>query len=159
MAPRRFVVGAGQSGRRTARAWGVPDVARRSHLRNVVFAGFRQEGELPRLYAASDVFVFPTLGDPFGLVVDEAMSCALPVISSSAAGEIRDRVEEGSNGFIVPPGDARRMAERMLELTANPTLRRALGRVGRSKVAIRTTERWCADFEQGIERVLQLPTI
>ena len=72
-------------------------------IRNVIFAGFFQKAELPRLYAAADVFVFPTLGDPYGLVVDEAMACSLPIISTSAAGEIRDRVESGVNGFVVPP--------------------------------------------------------
>ncbi len=73
-------------------------------IRNVSFVGFIQKRELPRYYALADVFVFPTLGDPYGLVVDEAMACGLPVISTSAAGEIHDRVEDGVNGYIVPPG-------------------------------------------------------
>ncbi len=50
----------------------------------VKLAGFHQKAELPRLYAAGDVFVFPTLGDPYGLVVDEAMAAGLPVISTTA---------------------------------------------------------------------------
>ena len=53
---------------------------------NVIFPGFYQRDRLARIYAAADIFVFPTLGDPFGHVVEEAMSrCGLkgPVTSSS----------------------------------------------------------------------------
>jgi glycosyltransferase involved in cell wall biosynthesis len=71
-------------------------------LEAVVFAGFHDADALPLLHAAADVFVFPTLGDPFGLVVLEAMACGLPVIPTSAAGDIADRIEEGVNGFVVP---------------------------------------------------------
>ena len=49
-------------------------------IRNVFFTGFLQKPDLPHYYALADVFVFPTLGDPYGLVVDEAMACGLPVI-------------------------------------------------------------------------------
>ena len=72
---------------------------------DVVFAGFHQQEELAPYYAAADVFVFPTLGDPYGLVVDEAMACGLPVVSSTAAGELRRRVTDGVTGFITGPGD------------------------------------------------------
>src|SRR5437868_5087018 len=85
---------------------------RRKSIQNVVSAGFKQKPELARHYTAADVFVFPTLGDPYGLVVDEAMACSLPVISTSEAGEIRERMENGVNGFIVPPKSPRALAEK-----------------------------------------------
>jgi glycosyltransferase involved in cell wall biosynthesis len=128
--------------------------ARQVGLRNVVFAGFHQNEDLPRFYAAADVFVFPTLGDPFGQVVDEAMCCGLPVISTSAAGEITDRIRNGRNGFIVPPGQAAPMADRMLDLVHNASRRRAMGQFGKDQVTGRTRERWCGDLEMGIERLL-----
>jgi glycosyltransferase involved in cell wall biosynthesis len=65
---------------------------REEGLTNVAFAGFHQSDTLPSLLAAADAFVFPTLGDPFGMAVPEAMACGLPVISTSAAGEIRGRI-------------------------------------------------------------------
>jgi glycosyltransferase involved in cell wall biosynthesis len=135
------------------------ELSRRLGLDNVVFTGFRPTSELPRLYAASDAFVFPTLGDPFGLVVDEAMSCGLPVISTAAAGEIASRIDEGRNGFIVPPDDSDRMAERMVQVAADPAGRQRMGRLSRQKVAARTPERWCAEFEAGVARVLELPRL
>ena len=117
-------------------------------IRNVVFAGFEQKPELPRYYALADVFVFPTLGDPYGLVVDEAMACGLPVISTSAAGEIRDRIEEGANGYIVPPEDSAALSERMLHLAQNPDLVARMGAVSREKIQGHTPEKWAEDFER-----------
>jgi glycosyltransferase involved in cell wall biosynthesis len=124
-------------------------------IRNVVFAGFHQKPLVPGLYAASDVFVFPTLGDPYGLVVDEAMACSLPVISTSSAGEIEDRVEEGANGYIVPPEDSATLADRMLQLARNPDLRRQMGKRSSEKISGHTPERWAADLEEAVERILK----
>lgn len=124
-------------------------------IRNVVFAGFQQKPNLPRYYALADVFVFPTLGDPYGLVVDEAMACGLPVISTSAAGEIRDRITEGANGYIVPPEDSAALAERMLYLTQNPDLIARMGVVSHEKIQGHTPERWAEDFERIVQALLQ----
>ena len=129
----------------------------RRGLRNVVFAGFRTKDELPTFYAASDVFVFPTLGDPYGLVVDEAMASSLPVISTEAAGEIRERVFDDEEGFIVPPADADQLSERMLALAAAPDARKRMGRSAARRMAGRNPENWADAFEQVVERLLRLP--
>lgn len=123
-------------------------------IRNVIFAGFKQKPELPRYYAMADVFVFPTLGDPYGLVVDEAMACSLPVISTGAAGEIRDRIEEGVNGYIVPPEDSSILADRMLFLAKDPGLRERMGKVAARKIAGHTPEQWAKDFERIVYKLL-----
>lgn len=123
-------------------------------IAQVVFAGFKQKSELPRWYAMADVFIFPTLGDPYGLVVDEAMACSLPVISTSAAGEIRDRIEEGVNGYIVPPEDSAALAERMLKLAGDPALRQRMGEQSYEKIKDHTPERWAKDFECIVQRLL-----
>ena len=60
-------------------------------------------------YAASDVFLMPTLYEPFGLVFGEAMACGLPVITSPQAGAA-DWIEHGVNGYVVDPLDAAAMA-------------------------------------------------
>lgn len=117
-------------------------------IRNVVFAGFQQKTDLPRYYALADVFVFPTLGDPYGLVVDEAMACSLPIISTSAAGEIRERIDEGVNGYIVPPEDSVALADRMLRLAKDSALRTEMGRISAEKVRGRTPDKWAEDFER-----------
>jgi glycosyltransferase involved in cell wall biosynthesis len=124
-------------------------------IRNVVFAGFRQKLDLPRFYSLADVFVFPTLGDPYGLVVDEAMACGLPVISTSAAGEIRVRIEEGSNGYIVPPEDSAALAGAMRTLAEDAALRVRMGAVSAQKIQCHTPEQWAADFEGIVNHLLK----
>ena len=99
-------------------------------LRNVVFAGFKQKPELPAWYALADVFVFPSLGDPYGLVVDEAMACSLPVISTTTAGEIGSRLADGIDGYLVPPRDSSALFRRMAALAGDPGLRLRMGRHG-----------------------------
>jgi glycosyltransferase involved in cell wall biosynthesis len=116
-------------------------------LRNVVFAGFKQREELPKYFGLADVFVFPTLGDPYGLVVDEAMACSLPVISTSAAGEIRRRVRDGVNGAIVPPEDSLAMADAMVAFAEDAVKRKRMGEASSAIVAGHTPAKWAEDFE------------
>ena len=123
-------------------------------IRNVIFAGFQQKPELPRFYAAADVFVFPTLGDPYGLVVDEAMACSLPIISTSAAGEIRDRIEDGVNGYIVPPEDSAALAGCMMRFVNKPDLCKKMGIISAKKIAGHTPEKWAKDFEEIIKKMI-----
>lgn len=124
-------------------------------IRNVVFTGFKQQAELPRYFAIADVFVFPTLGDPYGLVVDEAMACSLPVISTTGAGEIKDRVEEGVNGYLVPPQDSDALARRMRELASNAALRSQMGKASAEKIQGHTPEKWAQDFELIVHALLK----
>lgn len=123
-------------------------------IKNVVFAGFQQKEQLPVYYGVSDVFVFPTLGDPYGLVVDEAMACSLPIITSDAAGEIRERVIEGESGFVVPAADVTELADRMKRLASSPHDRERMGAAGFRRVRERTPERWAEDFERLVASLL-----
>jgi glycosyltransferase involved in cell wall biosynthesis len=122
---------------------------------NVIFVGFCPKKNLPRMYAIADAFVFPTLGDPYGLVVDEAMACSLPIISTSAAGEICDRVEDEINGFIVPPQSSRALTEAMLKLVHDPILRKRMGSVSAKKIVGHTPEKWVEDFEQIVLHMIE----
>ena len=71
-----------------------------NNIRNVFFAGFVHQEELPLYYAVADVFVLPSHSDPWGLVLNEAMACKLPVISSNVAGAAGDLIINGENGYI-----------------------------------------------------------
>jgi glycosyltransferase involved in cell wall biosynthesis len=104
-------------------------------LHNVVFAGFRDQDELPGLYSAADVFVFPTRSDPWGLVLNEAMAAGLPVVSSDAAGATRDLVRPGENGFVYPSGDGDALRDALLALVGDEALRARMGRRSREIVS------------------------
>jgi glycosyltransferase involved in cell wall biosynthesis len=110
----------------------------------VTFAGFVQPADLPEWYAACDVLVFPTHGDPNGLVVEEALAAGLPVIVSDAAGDIAARVPR-SVGRVVGVGDAVALAWAMREL-ADPSVRDPMAGRAPGWVAWRDDERYAADL-------------
>ena len=92
------------------------------------------EDELPSYYAASDVFVFPTLYDVWGMVLNEAMCSGLPIVSSEGAAGARDLVEEGVTGFRFALGNPEALAAKLEPLLADPELRRRLAAAGRNKI-------------------------
>jgi glycosyltransferase involved in cell wall biosynthesis len=122
--------------------------AHASDVPGVEFVGFEEGEALRARYRSADAFVFPTLGDPYGYVVQEAMACGLPVISTTAAGDIRDRVVDGETGFLVPPGDAAALARRMRLVATDPVLRAQLGERGRARIEHWTTDNWAQGFEE-----------
>jgi glycosyltransferase involved in cell wall biosynthesis len=130
---------------------------RANGLQNVVFCGFQHEDVLPRYYAASDVFVFPTLGDTFGMVVLEAMACGLPVIATTASGEIAERVVDDVNGFLVAPASSDQLLERMELLGREDELRLRMGRASVEKAAGQSPQQWAELFEQAIANIVAMP--
>lgn len=143
---------------------GPEEIRLREHCRdqsvkNVVFPGFMQKSEIPRYYAAGDAFVFPTLGDPYGLVVDEAMACSLPVVCTNAAGEIRERIDDAVSGFIVEADDSASLLVPMEKLASDPQLRVTMGRAAAAKVVSRTPERWAQDFENAVDTILSASAV
>jgi glycosyltransferase involved in cell wall biosynthesis len=110
----------------------------------VTFAGFVQPADLPRWYALCDVLVFPTHGDPNGLVVEEALAAGRPVIASDAAGDIGARVPD-LVGRVFPVGDASALA-RAMEALAEPSVRDPLARQAPGWVAWKNDERYATDL-------------
>jgi FkbM family methyltransferase len=126
-------------------------------IQGVRFQSFVQAPELPQYYAASDVFVFPTLGDPHGQVIEEAHAAGLPIIASDAAGDIRRRIADGTTGFVVRSGDVGALARRMIDLAADPDLRRSMGARGAERAKAWGHEVWADDFERFVSASLALP--
>jgi len=79
---------------------------------------------------AWDVFVLPSLAEPLGIVVVEAMAAGLPIVAS-AAGGVLDLVRDGESALLVPPGDSLALAEAQIRLAGDPALRRRLGEQAR----------------------------
>ncbi len=92
----------------------------------------------PHLLAACDVFVLPSAQESFGIAFLEAWACGKPVVGVRA-GAIPSVVDEGRDGLLVPPGDADRLAEAILELLAAPQRGVQMGMAGRKKVLERYT--------------------
>jgi glycosyltransferase involved in cell wall biosynthesis len=71
----------------------------------LVAPGYAKYSELPLYYAISDLFVHPAQSEPYGVSVQEAMACGLPVIVSDKVGAAADFLEPGVNGDVFPLGD------------------------------------------------------
>jgi glycosyltransferase involved in cell wall biosynthesis len=97
-------------------------------LDNVVFCGFVNQSELPRLYAASDVFVLTSEQESWGLAVNEAMCAGLPIVISREAGCVADLVHEGINGYTPSAGDIAGFAKSLQRLIEDEELRQRQGR-------------------------------
>ena len=129
------------------------DSVKQAGTPDVIFAGFIQKDRLPAVLAAADVFVFPTLGDTNGYVVEEAMACELPVISTDAAGEIRVRIKEGVTGFVVPSRSSEALAEKMRMFARGEADAASMGEAATRSVAFKTPEWWAREFTKFIQTV------
>ena len=132
------------------------DIASRE-LDGITFAGFVQREDLPRWYAAADVLVFPTRGDTYGMVVDEAMAAGLPVISTTAAGEIGTRVVEGETGWLVPARDPEGLAQAMASAVRDPAAVSRMGRTASKRMLGLGPGRWADEFEDAVSGILGPP--
>jgi glycosyltransferase involved in cell wall biosynthesis len=91
------------------------EIIQRHHL-PVRLVGFQQKGHLPELYAAADFFLLPSLIEPWGVVVNEAMACGLPLLLSDQVGAAYDLLEQGRNGFMVRVGDVAAWGKALLAM-------------------------------------------
>lgn len=105
----------------------IKDLVKREGIRNIVFAGFVEDRDLPKYYASADFFATASTVETQGIVLLEAMASGLPVIGARA-GAIPELVKGGGNGFLFQPWDTSEFARRMEELMGDENLRRQMGR-------------------------------
>lgn len=103
------------------------DYCKAHELRNVVFPGFVNQAELPKLYGACDAFVLPSENEPWGLAINEAMCAALPIVASREIGCVADLVVEDLNGFTPAAGDVEGLARSLRRLISDSGLRQRHG--------------------------------
>jgi len=95
----------------------------------VLFAGFR--ADLHRILPCLDLVVHPAFLEGLGVSLLEAAACGVPIVASRAGG-MPEIVRDGENGYLVEPGDAATLANRIKTLLADPALRRRMGSAGRT---------------------------
>jgi glycosyltransferase involved in cell wall biosynthesis len=91
------------------------------------FVGAQTPEALRRLYHSSSMLVFPSLYDPWGLVLNEAACAGLAAVASDGAGATRDLVRDGVNGLVVPAGDEAALRVAFDRLAGEPALAQRLG--------------------------------
>jgi glycosyltransferase involved in cell wall biosynthesis len=124
---RLLIVGGGKERPR------LEDLARRLDLeRTVDFIGEVPHREIASYLAAADMFVLPSLSEGFPNVLLEAMAAGLPIVATNVNG-MPEIVEDGSNGFLVDPGDPAAIADRVLALLGDAQISQRISGNNREK--------------------------
>lgn len=132
--------------RRVRRRLSQPDLEGR-----VVVHGPVSTARVAGLYQAADVFVLPSLKEPFGTVYGEAMAFGLPVVGWRA-GNLPHLADDGVEGFVLPPGDVQGLTAALHRLCEDQTLRRRLGEAARRRAEGRPTWQQSAELFFGTIR-------
>ena len=127
--------------------------AQRLNIENKVrFLGVRKD--IKRLYLASDVFAFPTSYEAFGLVITEAMACALPVIVPRDAGA-SELIEDGVDGFLMSSWDSTDELSQHLDRLDDVDLRTKIGKAARNKVLSWTWDHASQEYSKQLSKLLK----
>lgn len=95
--------------------------------------GVKTQSEIWEYLSNSDIFVLPSISEGIPVTVMEAMAMELPVIASNITG-LPEIIEDGINGYLVPPENPQALAVKMIDLYQNPNLREKFGMAGRKTV-------------------------
>jgi colanic acid/amylovoran biosynthesis glycosyltransferase len=106
----------------------------------VAFTGSLGQEQIIALMEDSDVFVLPSRFEPLGVAYMEAMAMELATIGTTAGG-VGEIIDDGHDGILVPPEDARGLAEAIRRLISDPALRARMGAAGRQKIIARFDSR------------------
>ena len=118
----------------------------------VTFAGF--QSNVLEYMADCDVVVLPSILEGFGIVLLEGMAMGKPVVASKVGG-IPEAVEDGVTGILVPPAHSRMLAEALVLLLKDSTLRQSMGEAGRKRVErFFSLERTMKDIECSYSKIL-----
>lgn len=105
--------------------------------KHVRFLGWLEPGDVHPVYLASDAVVHPARWDPYPIVILDAMAWGLPVIASTACGNVPDRIVQEVNGFGFDPNRVDQLSTAMIKLVRDEELRQSIGEEAR-----RTAEEW-----------------
>ncbi len=122
-------------------------------LKNIHFLG--KQKNIERFFRAADVFVLPTQYEPFGLVILEALSCGVPVITSRCAGAA-ELIQDGQEGYLLDdPKNADVLAEKISILANQPQLRESMKKAAREVGLKNSWDHVARKYDHVLRSVLQ----
>jgi glycosyltransferase involved in cell wall biosynthesis len=116
------------------------DYIQRTHIADVILSGFVDYTDLPKYFGISDLLVLPSREEVWGLVINEAMACGLPVITTKKVGASVDLVKHNVNGFVVRDSTPDDLLDALLQLVSNNELRRTMGETSSTMIGKFTME-------------------
>jgi glycosyltransferase involved in cell wall biosynthesis len=120
----------------------------------VIFVGSLVGDKLESEYVAATALVLPSLSEPWGLVVNEALSYGCPVIVSDRCGCVPELVVNGETGFVINPSDVADIAEK-LEMTLSTLKGRSTAEACVNRIALFSPERAAQQIIDGVEMTLR----
>jgi 1,2-diacylglycerol 3-alpha-glucosyltransferase len=126
---------------------------------SVLLPGFKQYEELPSYYGLADAFVHASLREQWGLVVNEAMASALPVLVSRECGCASELVVEGENGFTFDPENAHQLASLLEQISSDSVDRVAMGEASAAIVDRYSPAAFAAGLQQASVCALEAPRV
>jgi len=121
---------------------GLKELCRSQNIPDVHFVGHVEIEKMPRFYGIADLFVLPSRRDTWGLVLNEAMACGLPVVTTRKVGASEDLVREGVNGYIVAEEKPAEIYAAIKKIVADSSLCHRMG-----QESSRTIQRFSIDNE------------
>lgn len=125
---------------------------------HVRLPGFKQYGDLPSYYAFAGGFIHASTTEQWGLVVNEAMACGLPVLVSNRCGCAPDLVAEGQNGWTFDPHDTAAITAGLKRLSIlSETELATMGHLSRERIAVWSPERFAEGLKDAVDVALKTP--
>lgn len=124
-------------------------------IQNVNFQPGVSWQQVPEYLALSDVLVLPSYSEPWGLVVNEAMACGLPVIVSDKCGCVIDLVKNGENGFTFSPNNHEQLSNLLLKFMNNEVNSEQMGLVSQRIIQEYSPENVAFEMYKGFQKTIQ----
>ena len=93
--------------------------------------------------------MLPSTDEPWGLIINEAMNFALPIITTDQVGAAYDLIKHGKNGFVYPVGQLEKLLNYLLKLLKEPDLRKKMG-----QSSLRIVSKW--SYKEDLNSILKV---
>jgi glycosyltransferase involved in cell wall biosynthesis len=123
-------------------------------IKGITFLPSCEWHEVPARYALADVAILPSLFEPFGFLVNEALVYGMPTIVSNRCGSAYDLVQEGENGYTFDPTKKEELVEQMRKMMNNIPEHKTMGQKGQKLVAHFHPDLICDDIIKAFDTVL-----
>lgn len=130
-------------------------LCRKERIKDVYFAGHIDIDDIPKFYGIADLFVLPSTEEVWGLVINEAMACGLPIITTDKVGASADLVKEGVNGYIIEEKNIAQLYEAMKKIVLNPSLQKKMGEQSRKVIENFGIDNEVSGFTSAIKYVIE----
>lgn len=124
------------------------------NVKNIHFLGSKIWQEIPKFLTLGNVLVLPSKSEPWGLVLNEAMVCGLPIIVSDNCGSAIDLVEQGKNGFSFKNNNLAHLTKAMQYCVDNVDETKKMGQKAQFKINEYTMDLATKDFINGCKSLI-----